>query len=107
MAEMDAVEQAVAERDLRRLFLQELGWDVHRQTVTAAVEDENFVLETVAEKRGVVVFECRMPKRHLPRQSIRRQIEGQVAKVVREHMIIFTEEDGDQVWQWTKRELGK
>lgn len=107
MVEMDAVEQAVAERDLRRLFLQELGWDLHRQTVAAMVEDEEFVLDAVAEKRGVVVFENRLPKGGLPRQSIRRQIEGQVAKAVREHLIIFTEEDGDQVWQWTKRELGK
>jgi hypothetical protein len=92
--------------DFKRLFVDELGWDnpASRQSETVIVGDAQFTLAPVAEKRGVRIFHCSQ----LPERAARQRIEREVAKLAREHLIIFTDEAKTrQVWQWVAREKGR
>ena len=87
-----------------------LGWDFYRAEPTRVpVDDQEYVLAPVAEKAGFAVYVC-SPNADgkIPDYPVRRKIEGQVAKLVFEHLIIFIDADKTvQVWQWVKREAGK
>lgn len=94
--------------DFPTLFVEELGWDHQRGSLTITVDQRRVTLEAIAHKRGMVAYRCPTPAGDvLPDYSTRRQIEQQVAKAAHEHFIIFTDEQTTQVWQWVKREPGK
>jgi len=103
------VRQHLKEFAFNKLFIQELGWDHHTSRLEVPVDGKNFELNAIAQKRGMVAFNCAPSvDGSSPDYSIRRRIERQVAKSVHEHLIIYT--DGDkttQIWQWVKREAGK
>ena len=91
--------------DLPRLFVEELGWERHAQTLEAPVDSQNFSLTAVAHKRGMVAF---VHEGKLPDYPARRKIEYRVAKTVHEHIIIYTDPQKTvQIWQWVRREPGK
>ena len=96
--------------DFQNLFVDGLGWDFYRAEPTRVqVDDQEYVLVPVAEKAGFAVYVC-SPNADgkIPDYPVRRKIEGQVAKLVFEHLIIFIDADKTvQVWQWVKREAGK
>ena len=112
------------------LFREHLGWDKHTQTLEVGVGDRPdqpdrsdrpdqadradrqgkrragavFTLVAVAQKRGFVAFRCDT----IPERAVRLKIDHQVAKSVREHLIVYADqESGQQVWQWVRREPGK
>ncbi|GIV05347.1 MAG: hypothetical protein KatS3mg016_0922 [Fimbriimonadales bacterium] len=95
--------------DFTTLFIEELGWDHHRQSLSVELDGETYTLNAVAQKRGMVAFVCSPDAQgNLPDHATRGRIEREVAQAAHEHLIIFT--DGArqrQVWQWVKRELGK
>jgi len=94
--------------DLKRLFVEQLGWDHHTQNLIVSVDGSEYELSSIAEKRGMVVFTCKMDDKNIPDYVIRRKIELKVAKSVHEHLIIFIDRDqGTQIWQWVRRETGK
>jgi hypothetical protein len=95
--------------DLRTLFIEELGWDQHRQELTVPVDGLDFRLQAVAHKRGLVAFRCGpAPDGRIPPYALRRKIETQVAKSVNQHLIVYADADQtQQVWQWVKREAGR
>ena len=96
--------------DLTGLMVEELGWNHHRAApVSVSAGGENFDLVPVAEKAGFAVYRCGPNSDGaVPPQSVRRQIETQVAKVNYEHLIIFVNAaQTRQVWQWVKRESGR
>lgn len=95
--------------DLRALFIEELGWDRHTATLKVTLDGSTLDLHAVAQKRGMVAYQCPTPAGQvLPDYSHRRRIEHQVAKSAHEHLIVFTDAGNQtQVWQWVKRELGK
>lgn len=95
--------------DLRRLFIDELGWDHHHATLEVSLGNRNYTLTALAHKRGMVAFHCPSPAgERLSDHAERRKIEQYVAKTVHEHLIIFTDAEGaHQVWQWVRREPGK
>ena len=94
------------ESDFGNLFTQELGWDYHTQTPNITIDETEYRLTAIAEKRGMVVFEC--VEARLPDYPTRRKIQKRVAKSVHEHFIIYTDaEKTTQIWQWVKREQGK
>jgi len=103
------VSQNLKDFDFRRLFTQELGWDHHRSTVEVTVEGQSFTLTAVAEKRGMVAFNCAASDAEgIPPYALRRKVERQVSKSAHEHLIIFTDQPKTtQVWQWVKREVGR
>jgi hypothetical protein len=95
--------------DFRALFIEELGWDHYASTLRVTVDDQLYTLNAIANKRGMVAYLCTPASDgRLPDYPTRRKIEMQTARMVHEHLIIYTDaEKTTQVWQWVKRELGK
>ena len=95
--------------NFKDLFLNELGWDDHDGTLTLNVGGDTVFLTAVAEKRGMAAYICPMPSpgKNYDYQT-RCRIEIQLAKSVREHLVIYTDADCRyQTWQWVKREPGR
>ena len=110
----DRTHQLLRNFEFETLWIEELGWDRHREEVRTEIRerevDENeYLLTTIAQKRGMAVFLC--PARtdgSIPDYAIRRKIQREVAKSVHENLIIYTDaEQTTQIWQWVKREPGK
>jgi len=95
--------------DLRTLFIEELGWDHHRQELVVPVDGQEFRLQAIAHKRGLVAFHCApAADGRIPPYALRRKIETQVAKSVNQHLIIYSDAgQTQQVWQWVRREAGR
>ena len=105
----DRVSQFLKDFEFETLFVEELGWDRHSQALPIRVNETEYSLTGVAEKRGMVAFSYVAPSADaIPDHAARRKIERQVAKPVHEHLIIYTDDEKTaQVWQWVKREAGK
>ena len=65
-------------------------------------------MRPLAEKAGFVIYLCSPDvSGGVPPYPVRRKIEGDVAKLAFEHLIIFVDAAmTTQVWQWVKRESG-
>ena len=109
-ADIQSLRPYLQDFDLTGLLVEGLGWNHHRAAaVTASAGGEDFELSPVAEKAGFAVY-CCGPNADgaVPPQSVRRQIETQVAQINYEHLIIFVDAaETRQVWQWVKRESGR
>jgi hypothetical protein len=105
------VRDQLKEFDFEGLFIEELGWDYHPSSLPleVIVDGEPYVLDALAEKRGMTVYLCPPgPDGEIPPYATRRKIERQVAKAAHEHIIIFTDDaKSTQVWQWVRREPGR
>ena len=102
--------QYLKESEFENLFTQELGWDHHTQSLNITVDETAYQLTALAEKRGMVVFECPATGTdgRIPDYAARRKIQKQVAKLVHENFIIYINiEKTTQIWQWIKHEQGK
>ena len=95
--------------DLQALFIGELGWDYGGADTEVTVANKTFVLEAMANKRGMVAYQCVAPTDDtFPDHPTRKKIEKIVAKTVREHIIVYAPPDrSTQYWQWVKREPGQ
>jgi len=93
--------------DLRKLFIEELGWDhPHIGELVISLEGFSYHLVPVAHKRGLVVYACE--ETNVPNHSSRQKIERQVTKSSHEHIIVYANRAHEiQIWQWTRREPGK
>ena len=91
------------------LFIDELGWDHGGADVEATVAGRAFVLEAVAHKRGMVVYQYAADSEEaFPDHPTRQKIEKAVARTVREHVVVYAAPGrGAQYWQWVKREPGR
>ena len=92
------------------LFVEELGWDHYKaRPVSLHIENENYCLNGLVEKRGMTVFECSPDsKGNIPPSPIRRKIENQIRKSAIEHIIIYIDAaKTHQKWQWIRREAGR
>ena len=102
--------QYLQQFNFQSLFTLLLGWDNHAQILDVAVGENEYALTAIAEKRGMVVFECQVDATEgdiLDRQ-IRRKIQREVAKSVHENIVIYTDtEKTTQIWQCARREHGK
>ena len=110
MLNLRETSQYLRESEFENLFTQALGWDNHTQSLNITVDETTYQLTAIAEKRGLVVFECPATGtgERIPDYATRRKIQKQVAKLVHEHFIIYTDtEKTTQIWQWVKREQGK
>lgn len=94
----------------RELF-NELGWDqpAQQQPYTVVVDEETFVLDVVAHKKGVQILHCRPDVNgHVPVYATRQKIERKITTEVREHLIVFTDAaQTTQIWQWVSRTPGR
>ena len=104
----EAVRKLLEAFDLRRLFIEELGWDHGGADITAVVGETTFPLEAIAQKRGFVAFQCVAHRQALPDYATRQKIERQVAKAAHEHLVVFAPRNHRTLcWLWVKRELGQ
>ena len=100
--------QYLKESDFETLF-NELGWDNHAQTLPVTVDETEYQLTAIAQKRGMVIFQCSATDEgHIPERKTREKIQRQVAKSSHENFIIYANaEKTTQIWQWAGREHGK
>ncbi|RKX41911.1 MAG: SAM-dependent methyltransferase, partial [Verrucomicrobia bacterium] len=99
------VKKLLEAHEFGELFNQ-LGWDWPESDTAypAQIGEELFELHPVARKRGFMALHC--PS--IPDSSIRAKIESRVSRDIREHLIIFTDEEtGKQRWQWVRRVPGQ
>jgi len=106
---IDHLRKQLRDFDFRKLFINELGWDKVNTDVTLQVDGQDYCLQAVAQKRGLVVFHCPTPVgQTFPDYAMRRKIDAKARKSFHEHLIIFTDPaNTQQKWQWVRREPGK
>ena len=98
------VKKCLKSFDFKTLFREHLGWDNHNQRLEVHVGDNTFEISAVAHKRGFVAFTCPT----IPDRATRLKIDHRVTRSVREHFVIYTDQNaGEQVWHWVRREPGK
>ncbi len=100
--------QYIREFKFRDLF-NDMGWNNDKTNQPIVVDDETFILKSVAVKSGFKILVCE-PDRHglIPDYNIRKKIETKVTKLFQEHLIIFTDDKmKEQVWQLVMRQTGK
>ena len=105
----DKIKNHLENFDLRSLFIEELGWDHGGTTTEVTIAGRTFILEAVAQKRGMVVYQYVAESDDtFPDHPTRQKIEKAVAKTVREHLIVYVSHDRNTLyWQWVKREPGR
>ena len=111
MLNLQETRRYLKESEFETLFIEELGWDYHRtQPLNITIDETDYRLTAIAEKRGMAVFECSQTtaEDHIPDYTTRRKIQKEVAKSSHENLIIYTDiEKNTQIWQWVRREHGK
>ena len=101
--------QYLRESEFETLFIEELGWDYHTQTLNVIVDETEYELTAIAEKRGMVIFHClATDEGHIPERKTREKIQRQVAKSSHENLVVYTDaEKTTHIWQWAGREHGR
>lgn len=112
MLNLRETRQYLKESEFENLFTQELGWDYpHTPPLTITVNDTEYTLIAIAQKRGMLVFECPaigVSDGRIPDYATRRKIHKEVRKSAHEHFTIYTDaEKITDIWQWVKRAPGK
>ena len=94
--------------EIRKLFIEGLGWDVGKGSKECRVDDVSYDLREVAAKAGFKVWLCEMPGQHHPSREDTKAVHRQLVKESYEHIIIFTaKESKSQAWLWVRREANK
>jgi hypothetical protein len=94
--------------EFTRLFVEELGWSnpTNKTTHRLSVHGNEYSAKPVAELGGVVVLQ--IAQASIPDGHTRLALHREVAKLHREHLLIFTDAVRTQsLWYWVKREDGK
>jgi hypothetical protein len=100
----------LGEFDLKRLFIEELGWDNASLPCQNIITDgESFTLSPLAQKRGVAVLRCSPDKEgKIPSRAALLKIEKEAAKIVHEHLLIFADAGENALtWLWVSRVPGE
>ncbi|MBL0330033.1 MAG: hypothetical protein IPP64_11590 [Bacteroidetes bacterium] len=94
--------------DFKDLFNQ-LGWDNFNNQLPVAINEEAFMLQGIAEKKGFVIILCPpLSNGKIPLSNIRKQLESKVANHYFEHLIIYSDRDKkQQIWQLAIKEENK
>ena len=83
------------------MFTECLGWERANSTIEVVVDGKPVVLESVAVKRGLVVFLCHVHRTSLANRGLLRRIQRELVKRHHEHIVIYASEQPlKQVWQW-------
>lgn len=95
------IRQRLQAAELGSLFIEDLGWDRHSGKLPIALDGTEYVLEAIAEKRGVQVFRCQFDSpESLPDFRTRQKLEKQIRKSAREHLVVYMDEGGRrQIWK--------
>jgi len=94
--------------ELPKLFVEELGWEPCRDTLTIRVGENDYAFTAVAEKRGFKAWLCESPGGGLPNHATRLKLDRKLSESSFEHLIVFVTRDrSQQSWMWVRREAGK
>lgn len=94
--------------NLPKLFVEELGWEPCRQTLTLHISDKDYAFAALAEKRGFTAWLCESPDGGLPDHATRLKLDRKLSETSFEHLVVFVMRDRSrQSWVWIKREPGK
>lgn len=78
------------------LFVEELGWERPKaKAQVVQVDDGSYVLEPVAEYRGVRVWACNQ----VPERRVQRAIDAEMKRNSAERLVIFHDSQHQQ-WKW-------
>ncbi|MBI4778040.1 Eco57I restriction-modification methylase domain-containing protein, partial [Candidatus Desantisbacteria bacterium] len=90
-------------------LFNELGWDYVKKAEKVVLNETEYLLNAVADKKGFVIFVCTASNNeNIPDYSIRKKIDNIITKLYFEHLIIFCDAAGrHQIWQLVIREQGK
>src|SRR3989338_8621291 len=90
-------------------LFDELGWDYVKKTEKVVINDTEYQLNAVADKKGFVIFVCSPDSNgNIPDHHIRKKIDNAVTKLYFEHLLIFCDDaKKQQIWQLIIREHGK
>ena len=105
---MSGVGAALAEHAFEHLFIECLGWDRLRGSITATWKDASLQLTAIAQKRGFTVLHCSAHRTVLANRRLLREIQRQIRRTYHEHIIIYSSETPrKQVWQWVIEQAGR
>jgi hypothetical protein len=92
----------------RELF-NDMGWNNDRTKQPIGVDNQTYIIESVAEKSGFKILLCNpLADGLIPDYSIRKKVENKVTKLFQEHLIIyFDAKKTEQIWQLVVRQTGK
>src|SRR5437016_4589655 len=94
--------------ELRKLFIEELGWEPINQGLTLRIGDSDYVLVAIAEKRNFIVWLCESATGVLPDHATRLKLDRKLSETSYEHLIVFvTSDHSHQSWMWVRRERGR
>ncbi len=110
--DIPAVRERLKTFNFVSLFTQELGWDfpaTPRVPLKIVVKEKSFELQTIAQKRGVPVYQHQTAAgEDYPDYPTRRAIHREVRKSAHEHLIIFVDaRRTTQIWQWVAYRPGQ
>lgn len=110
--DIPAVRERLRTFNFVSLFTQELGWDfpaTPRIPLKIVVKEKSFELQTIAQKRGVPVYQHQSTVgEEFPDYPTRRAIHKEVRKSAHEHLIIFVDaRRTTQIWQWVAYRPGQ
>jgi len=88
---------------LKEIFTQHLGWNNFNQTMPVQVEGKIYSLNGIVQKEGFAIYEYVNNSSEPIKSDLRKKISNKLAKTQLEHLIVFTERNKEQVWQWIKR----
>ena len=94
--------------DLAKLFVEELGWEPHRRTLTLRSGERDFTFNSIAEKRGFTAWLCESADGKFPDHATRLKLDRELTQTNFEHVVIFTTGNRSrQSWMWVRREPGR
>ena len=103
-----AIKSFLKKGEIRKLFIEGLGWDGGKSTKDCKVGHDTYSLKEVAAKAGFKVWLCEMPGQKLPTREETKTVHRQLVKESYEHIIIFASKDSkSQAWLWVRREVNK
>lgn len=93
---------------LKKLFIEELGWEPCRNSIAISINESEYTLNAIAEKKGFVVWIYKSPDNTLPDHNTRLKLDRKLSETSFEHLIVFiTHDDSRQSWMWVRREKGR
>lgn len=95
------LEEFIKQHRFKEMFIDDLGWDNSSSTQELDIGDQRIRLESVAEKRGLRVFCCKLHRTSLANRGLLRRVQKQLIRQHHEHIIVYhSDEPLKQVWQW-------
>lgn len=100
------LEECIKQHRFKEMFIDALGWDNFSSSHELEIHDQRIRLESVAEKRGLRVFTCKLHRTSLANRGLLRRIQRRVIRQHHEHIIVYySDEPQKQVWQWAIHQI--